>query len=635
MKKWLMILCSSVMLLAETAVIDPIEIYETALPAGSYVLSEEEAAETADITLQDRLERDVAFTVVPDGKGEGALSFRGVDYRATEYIEDGIPLYRSVNGFADTKFKMSSAQLQMNDGSGTSSLGVSSMGGEVKLVSERPTKTVQSRLHTTVSTNDEYYYADVGSRMENGYIQADAGYYHRSEYELADDYEATPLQGKGKRLNSDKEQRNASIKGGLFLGSHTHLAAKVSVSRSEYGMPPNAYTDVNAAVWERAFDTYTRIERKDLNSFYLYADYETDEVALNFRGYYDEYEDIWAIFEDDSYQALHPWADSLMTYDDSRMGTILKGSLKQGSHESSFVFQAERNEHNAREEGAVNDPKFVLESFKSSLLHSWQISDDWQLDGGVTYTLLHEAEVKHSTAEPADDKTALDAQLKAAYTIDESSFYGSIAKKSRMPAMNEMFTFFPWEMANPGLDPERSWQSAAGYQQMLDKTSLIDAALFYYDIRDLIVYRGNSYINRDEAEHYGVEIRMESERYRHHHLRISYAYTHAQDSEDEALELIPEHRFKVEDTFTLTSELKWYLGYQYVGTRYSSNTATYSDEQKKLEAYHLADTQLAYEPTPSITCRIGIKNLLDKTYAWQYGYPAEGRSFYLSLDWQL
>jgi outer membrane cobalamin receptor len=77
------------------------------------------------------------------------------------------------------------------------------------------------------------------------------------------------------------------------------------------------------------------------------------------------------------------------------------------------------------------------------------------------------------------------------------------------------------------------------------------------------------------------------------------------------------------------------MGYQYIGSRYSPNSATYSDVQIKLDTYHLLDTQIAYNVSESTRCRAGIKNILDEPYEWRYGYPAEGRSYYLSLDWKL
>jgi len=92
------------LLWAESVTLSPIDIQEEDFSAGTVVLSENEAKETDNVTLQERLEHDVSFSVVTNINGEEAISFRGLDYKATEYMEDGIPLYRNANGFMDTKY---------------------------------------------------------------------------------------------------------------------------------------------------------------------------------------------------------------------------------------------------------------------------------------------------------------------------------------------------------------------------------------------------------------------------------------------------------------------------------------------------------------------------------------------------
>jgi len=240
-----------------------------------------------------------------------------------------------------------------------------------------------------------------------------------------------------------------------------------------------------------------------------------------------------------------------------------------------------------------------------------------------------------SATELSEDKKTFDAQVKIIYTNEQSVMYGSIANKSRMPTMSEMFTFFPWRNANPDLKPETSMQYSAGYQHELKEKTFIDLSLYYYDISDIIIYRDNGYINREEAEHYGAEIRLNSTYFDQHALRLSYAYTYTQDSEGEALKYIPQHQFKIEDTISLTPKLNAYLGYQYTGNRSSPNSATYTDEQMNLKAYHLLDTQLSYSLSSTINGRAGIKNIFDENYEWRYGYPSEGRSYYLSLEWKI
>jgi len=178
-------------------------------------------------------------------------------------------------------------------------------------------------------------------------------------------------------------------------------------------------------------------------------------------------------------------------------------------------------------------------------------------------------------------------------------------------------------------------QYSAGYYYEFEKKTSIDLSFYYYDISDLILYRDNGYINREAAKHYGAEIRLNSTRFDRHTLHFSYAYAYTEDSEGEALEYIPRNQFKIEDTISLTPKLDAYLGYQYMGNRSSPNTATYNDEQMDLKAYHLLDAQFSYALSSSIKGRAGIKNILDENYEWRYGYPAEGRSYYLSLEWKL
>jgi iron complex outermembrane receptor protein len=623
----MVISCLSTFLWSETVTLSPIDIHETTLRSATVVLSENEALETNSITLQERLERDVSFSVVADSKGEEAISFRGHDFKATEYVEDGIPLYRNTNGFVDAKFTMTNAELQMNDGSGTSSFGVSPIGGEVQIHSKNPTKAFETRVSASISNNDEYYHTYVGSMVDNVYIQADASYYHRSDYELSTEYDPTPIQGKGSRVNSDKDQKNFALKSGIYLNDQVHLAGKVSVTRSEYGMPPNVYTDLEDPVW----NAYSRIDRKDLNSYYLYADYDTDDLELSIRAYYDDYEDIYTIYNELEYQTSWP----AVTYNDHRLGTVIKGIKTQDNHKSTVILLAEENEH-LRSGGDLESGKYVADTFKMSYLHLWELNPLWQLEGGLSYVLMQAKEAADASAvEPSKDKDALDAQLKLSYTNEQSVIYGGIAKKSRMPTMVEMYTFFPWINANPDLKPEKSLQYTAGYRREIAEKVFIDLSLYYYDVSDLIIYRNNGYINREEAEHYGAEIRLNTTYFDQNHLRFSYAYTYTRDSEGEALEYIPLHQFKIEDTVSITKNLKAYLGYQYIGSRYSPNSATYSDELQKLSGYHLLDTQVSYKISNSINARVGIKNLLDEVYKWEYGYPTQGRTYYGYLEWKL
>ncbi len=626
--KWLVcMLAVLVWLDAKEVLLEPVTVQSGNLETTDTVLSIEEARNYSDVTLQERLERDVSLNADVDGKGEATISFRGLSHKATRYYEDGIPLYRSVNGMVDTNLWMSRASIRFNDGSGTGEYGVSAMGGEVVLSTPGVKKSIEGEIEGHLSQNDEYGRAYIGGKTDSAYVQIDGGVYHRDDFVLSDNYDATALQGSGKRINSDRTLNSVSIKNGFRPNGSTHLAWKASFTTSEYGLPPNVYTNLASPVW----DAYTRIDNKEVGSLYLYGDYKHGDYELSARGYADSYEDQWVIYNEPAYETNWP----VMTYDDSRLGMIVKATKSSDSHRHSAVFNYERNEHHAKEAGASSHPRFASDTYKGSYIYQWKQQYGWNLDSALSYTMMKLVHGDYAGGIHADDKKGLDAQLKLDYKNKEWSAYGAVAHKNRMPSLNEMSTFFAWEVSNPALKPEQSMQYTLGYKRWIGSESVVEASLFHYDVEDLILYRNNGYINREEATHHGVELKLESEAYANHQLRMAYAYTDAKDSQNEPLELLPNHRFKAEDLMTFNREWKGFVSYHFIGSRSSANTATYTDEQKKLSPYHLAGVQLRYVPTKRFSVRAGVKNLLDEQYEPRYGYPAAGRSFYVSMEIKL
>lgn len=80
LKQGLTLACLSTFIWAETVTLSPIDIHTAAQGSGIVVLSESEALETNSITLEERLARDVSFSIVQDSKGEEEISFRGLNY---------------------------------------------------------------------------------------------------------------------------------------------------------------------------------------------------------------------------------------------------------------------------------------------------------------------------------------------------------------------------------------------------------------------------------------------------------------------------------------------------------------------------------------------------------------------------
>jgi len=626
-KIFIFIFCSA-FLYAETIILDEVHIEDATLATTTHEISKELIKKTQSISITDILETDVSFNRTSVGDGSRGISFRGLDFKTTEYIEDGIPLYRSTGGLIDTNFYMPNANISFNDGSGISSTGVSSMGGQVKINSTVPSKELELKVGSSLSTNDEFYYTTLGSAIDNYYVQADVNYYNRENFDLSDDYSPTPTQGKGNRINSDKEQTNVSLKTGVFLSDELHLAAKFSYQKTDYGLAPNIYAFTSTDPF--AF-LYTRVEPKELRSYYLYADYDVKDYEYSLRAYYDDYKDKFTIYSDISYSTKWP----TVTYDDSRLGAIFKATRNKEFRKSSFIFLSERNKHK-RTGGDMPDATTELATYKPSFLHVEKLSEAFELEGGLSYTLMKEIQAADASALSAtEDKEAFDAQLKLSYQDKKNTLYLGVAKKSRMPTMAEMFAFFAWEVPNPNLKPEKSWQYTSGYKYALSEKSTIDASIYYYDIKDLIIESNSGFINKNSAEHYGAEFRYKTTYFDINEIGLAYAYAHTKDSDGEVLALIPKNKVILQDTVHITKHLDGFLSYTYMGTRYSYNYPIDLNTQSKLDTYNVFDVQVSYALKDKLSARVGIKNITDEDYEWQYGFPAEGRSFYASLEWVL
>jgi len=631
----LFLVCAT-FLSAQTIELKPVSVEASAIQEehinSTTVITQEKAQERRDITMDEKLRADVTFSTVINDKGENSVSFRGLDYKSTKYIEDGVPLFSGITGI-DVNFLMPSGDVYFNDGSGVSSLGVSSMGGEVSINKKIPLKSFESKFLVNVSTNDQLYSAYAGSIVDDLYIQADASYFYRKSFTLSNDFKATSVQPKRERVNSDKTQKNFSLKLGYFLTDELHIALKGNYAHSISGVAPNTTEDINYP----SFFAYTRLDPKEMKDIYFYLDYDIADYELSARIYYDDYTDSYKVYEDSSYTNLHIFAQDVVMYEDNRIGAVLKVLRDKNAHKSTFVFLAEDYEHN-RVGGFPENAMFKTSTINGSLSDIWKVNNNFILESGLSYTNMKPLKAAESSATlPVDDKSIFDGQLKLQYKTKQSSTYAGVAKKSRMPTMDEMMTFFPWIISNPGLKPEQSMQYTLGTSYKVNSKTEILFDTYYYDVKDIIVYESlsggkNQFVNRESALHYGAEIRLNVENFYKQDLSFSYGYSQAEDNAGEKLELIPEHSVRVEDTIKFSRNLSLFCAYSFMGNRYSLNSATQTSEKEKLDSYNLLDTQLVYNLHRSTKLRGGIKNILDENYEYNYGYPAQGRSLYMSLE---
>ncbi|MDP2079258.1 MAG: TonB-dependent receptor [Sulfuricurvum sp.] len=597
--------------------------------------TQEDALNINAFTLQERLKNNVSFDTVKGEKNGEGLSFRGLDDRATGYFEDGIPLYRGTNGETATMFYAPKGTVTI-DNTSANNIGVSSMGADVQINTAVPTQSLEAMLLGNISNNDRRAQGYIGSRTGNKYVQLNASTYHMGSYALSDDYIATPAQPKGERRYSDRTQNDASLKAGFYPDSHTHLAAKISTTRSHFGVSPNAHTDITKNAGDDSWsankvpwDAYTAVPKKSLDSLYLYGDFTHGDIETTVRAYYDRYTDFFAFYTDNNYTTYQQGID---IWSDSRLGTSFKTALKSDTHTDAIAITLQRETHRWISDYGES-AHYTNDFLETSYLADYTLPDHFRLDGAVSYRLLQPSQEfdTRNTSKNYDTKKMLDYQLKLTKNLKSSSLYLAVAHKSRFPSMADMYPLLPFQNVYPGLKPEQSQNIEAGYENRSLQRTLLTLDAYHYDITDLIVQSNSISYNRANAKHYGVEGHVKSDLFENNHLDAGYRYAHTNDSAGKRIQLIPSHRLTLQDTLDISPGFTVTAQYLYTGARYSN----YLNVMHKLQNYNTLDLYLNYVRPQGMSYRLGIKNLTDEAYEWQYGYPTAGRSVFATLQWDL
>lgn len=588
------------------------------------ILTADDIKYSKEETLNEQLNTNPSYIPTKDVIGQNTISFRGIKPSATNVIVDLIPLYRTTTGYIDLSNNYNNYDVVSNMGVSPSSLGVSSMGSDIELISKKPKQNFEGEIITNISLYDNNEKLFIKYKDKDYFIQLSANNYDRNSYKLSDNFVATTEQPSTKRINSDKRYMDYELWLGHDINDNDSISFKYKEITSDFGIEPNIYDNSN-------WDAYSRMQKKDLKSFYGYYDYIIDNFEINGRIYYDQYADIWAIYEDNTYTSLYP----LSLYDDKRIGTVLKATISNDNNDKlSYVLNIQEDQHLWKEDGRVYVPTFEYQTVNTSIIGKKNFNKI-SLDSAITYKNFKPTKVDYDN-DPSFTQNnegvsdhAFDYQMVLGYLEDINFWYISHSKITKAPTMEEMFAFFPWYNLNINLQPEESNNIEVGYKRFLNTNGLFSIGLFHYDIKDKIVPQNGGYINLDKATHKGAEFKYENRFFDIHKFSLGYEYLIAKDGDNNDLELIPKNKFILEEKILFNSKYSSTVQYVYLSDRIdNTNNGT-----KNLSDYSFVNLFFNAKLVKNFTSTIGVKNLFDTNYEIAYGFPSQGRNLYGQLVW--
>lgn len=588
------------------------------------ILTTDDIKYSKEETLNEQLNTNPSYIPTKDVIDQNTVSFRGIKPSSTNVIVDLIPLYRTTTGYIDLSNNYNNYDIVSNMGVSPSSLGVSSMGSDIELISKKPKQNFEGEIITNVSLYDNNEKLFVKHKDKDYFIQLSANNYDRDSYKLSDNFVATTEQPSTKRINSDKRYTDYELWLGHDINDNDSISFKYKESTSDFGIEPNIYDNSN-------WDAYSRMQKKDLKSFYGYYDHIIDNFEINGRVYYDQYSDIWAIYEDKSYTSHYP----LSLYDDKRIGTVLKATINNDNNDKlSYVLNIQEDQHLWKEDGRGYVPTFEYQTINTSIIGKKNFNKV-SLDSAITYKNFRPTKVDYDN-DPSFNQNnegvsdhAFDYQMVLGYLEDINFWYISHSKTTKAPTMEEMFAFFPWYNLNTNLQPEESNNIEVGYKRFLNTNGLFSISLFHYDIKDKIVPQNGGYINLDKATHKGAEFKYENRFFDIHKFSLGYEYLIAKDGDNNDLELIPKNKFVLEEKILFNSKYSSTAQYIYLSDRIdNTNNGT-----KTLSDYSFVNLFFNATLLKNCTSTIGVKNLFDTNYEIAYGFPSQGRNLYGQVVW--
>jgi iron complex outermembrane receptor protein len=632
---------------------------------GASVVSREQ------IQIFERLSLDQAINLAPgvvgsiDSNGrrnEADIFVRGFGRWQVPLLIDGVRVYLPADNRLDFGRFLTSdiAEIQIRKGYASVIDGPGAMGGEINLVTRKPTKAVEAEGGLSVGgrTDDEMWtaYAMAGTKRPRYYAQGSATLLDRDFFSLSGDYRplANSLQPAGVRLGSDTRDWRMNGKVGLTPNASDEYTINYTKQSGEKGAPLNVFNNPPVPgngfwrwpwwnVQNTSFLSHTRLAD---------ASYVKTKVYYNtFSNGLDAYDDITYMTQSANGRFHSPYRDRAFG------GSAEVGSTMAGRHSLKGAVHLRRDAHS---EYNVNRPTHpTLATFEpehEQAQYTWSLAaeDTFHLSravdvvGGISYEKYRITRAEEFTAargifeNPKGGSDAFNWQSAVLWHYSaEAALHVSVSDRGRFPTIFELYsTRFGTSTPNPALGQERATNVEAGWKGTFGARATVEAAVFYSDVRDLIQTvilpdATTQTQNVGDGEFYGFEVAADTPVTAQ--LSVGGNYSLVRRTITDALQPllqatgVPTHKAFLFASWRPLRPLTITPSLEVAGDRWSdvnTNPAP-AVPYVRLGAYTLANVSAQYLVHRSLELTAGLKNLTDDNYQLAWGFPQPGRTFYV------
>lgn len=626
------------------------------------VITAEDITATNSKTLAEALFNAPGVRVTAGAKNEAGVSIHGFAQKQLLVLIDGVPYYETKYGRLDLNQIPTEniAKIEITKGAASVIYGANALGGVVNVITKKPSDKPYTGASFEFSKNDTYR-TSATHGMKTGIFNYWLNYTWAKSggYDLSDDYEPRVttiqrqlggktyevIQPKGERINSGYESHNVWAKFGIEPKEGSEYYVNLHYLDRDKAWSPS--TDLVRYFNSRPFFTnFAKIPNYTDYGIDLDAKQKVhDKVTLKAKLFYHNHNDDLDSYTNQTYttQLAHS------TYKDYILGGAFFVDYKPVDWDVlRFAVHYKKDNHQERadeylpfEESSSYTGSVGLEN-EFNLIKNLSVvlgaGYDWfKVDKADKTNLSNTGDFTHFSENPGNRSETFNPMLGISYTFsDQTRIFGSAAHKSRFPKLEELYS---GKGGNPNLETEKSWNYTLGVSRPFSKYARAGVSVFYYDVSDLISKDGPQFLgtnyNVGKAQLYGFEVNAEVYPLDGLILRADYTYEEAKNRSEgrvsEDLTFIPKHKVDAGVQYSVpVAKTRLDFNMTYVGEAYSQLPTPSSVNNPVLKAsdYTVFGAKITQPIWKYFEVYAACKNIFDKNYEPEVGYPAAGRVFW-------
>jgi len=561
-----------------------------------------------DLSISDVVKNIVGLHISTGGKQGSSLKIRGFDNDQIKIMLDGRPLGGGYFGNVDLSTIPVSdiKEIRVLKGPVSSLYGSDTMGGVVNILTDSPNNDSWIKAGTEFKRNNtnKTFISSARDLGEWDYWLY-TSHYQTDGFVLSKDFVPTISENGDTRDQSARNQWDIQSKLNFTILDFHSIGFQAGYTFMDKKEIPSSIYENRV----REFIDWKRYQFSSLASLQLKYN-----LKSNLNLYYDRYDDIYAEFNPETHEMYSQWPSELKSW---ILGINQTFDWDINDHlDSSFGYRFEKESYSRKDNGEYLS-WFGRDQFKHNMFYQMEYilkSINITVGSGISFFKQNERKNWISHVEPSAG-VYFQNSLNWRYSLSFSS-------NTKYPTMHQLFSS---SSGNSELIQERAQKSE--FDLLIPYSfncvsGSIRQAIFYNHISNLIEKVGGFYTNIDQINSYGYELSCKLIFLWEH--QIDYSYLKFSDKSSKVLLEAPNNSISITETIKLPKTFQVDYKTTWIDIRLT-------EENTILPSYWLHSVYIN-KIIKRYKILLGIENIFDLDYQEEYGYPAEGRNFILSLE---